>query len=129
MTKQVFDYLAVNWIPLATGALITAVVVPTIKWAGTHALGGVSLAGRRLLDKARRWIKDARLARRLRRARSGEYVGRLSMGDFRRLLDDTAIDRLHPTYQAEWKAVVQTMEGVAKSVAAVAQQLGRPSGR
>ncbi|WP_242344660.1 hypothetical protein [Anaeromyxobacter terrae] len=126
MFDQVLTYWATNWIPLLTGAVIAAVLVPTIKWAVTHAVQGVRSGVAGFITKARARVGAARHARRLRRVRSGQYVGRLSVGDFKTVVADTPVDRLHPTYQAEWKQVEQAMKKFVDGMAGAATLMNSP---
>lgn len=58
MLNQVLTYWRTNWLPLMTGVVIAAIVVPVIKWLATHVYKATLKAGAR----AKSWVAVARLA-------------------------------------------------------------------
>ncbi len=104
MLTQFVTYWRANWLPLLSGIVIAAIVVPVVKWAAQRAYTTASAVPARV----RGWIRERRKRRNRCRAAQGHYVGSLSIGDLQAVLKEAPVERLHPTYQDSVRKLAET---------------------
>jgi hypothetical protein len=104
---QVLSYWKANWLPLVSGIVIAAIVVPIVKSAARQLLKMTSGASKRIGSL----VQESRRALRRRRAAQGRFVGRLTIADMKAVLKSTPAERLHPVYQDEMKKLAETVRG------------------
>ncbi len=109
MLYQVLTYWKVNWLPLVTGIVIAAIVVPLVKTSAVNLF--------KVTTRSAAWTRNAhrkaRSAAKRFLAAKGWYVGRLSIGDITKLLERTEPRVLHPTYQADIEKMNQALADIA----------------